>query len=188
MQKSKIKVIINFHLYNNESHVENSSDYLLFNPREGYPNDNHYVVDNLSQRNLFLSVVTKGFTKYLRERIINLDKLHLAKVAHTFILPLEPLRWNWKKVPASSKGSSFLTLVSAIVASFPHSLHVSKSHAKQLKRLVPLLRTNSPLDQHFSSLHLKKVGPISEGQMRNSSPHWLHGRLVLGISLKTSRI
>ena len=69
---------------------------------------------------LVLSVVTKGFTKYLRERIINLDKLHLAKVAHTFILPLEPLRWNWKKVPASSKGSSFLTLVSAIVASFPH--------------------------------------------------------------------
>ena len=137
---------------------------------------------------LVLSVVTKGFTKYLRERIINLDKIHLANVAHTFILPLEPLRWNWKKVPASSKGSSFLTLVSAIVASFPHSLHVSKSHAKQLKRLVPLLRTNSPLDQHFSSLHLKKVGPISEGQMRNSSPHWLHGRLVLGISLKTSRI
>ena len=53
---------------------------------------------------------------------------------------------------------------------------------------LPLLLIRAPLAQQSGSQHLNQLGPMFEGHILSSSPHSSHGRLVLGISLKTSSI
>lgn len=91
----------------------------------------------------------------------------------------------WKIFAAKTRGSSLMSFVSAISA-FPHSRQVSRSQVKQLNRLVPLFWISDPFDQQDSSLQRKNTGPMLDGQIRRSSPHLSHGKLVRGISLSTS--
>ena len=51
---------------------------------------------------------------------------------------------------------------------------------------APLLLMRAPFDQQSGSQHLNQLGPMLEGQILSSSPQSSHGRLVRGISLRTS--
>ena len=108
---------------------------------------------------------------------------HFLVDCHTLTLDLDPR--CLKTEAAMTNGSSLRFLLSAISA-LPHSLHVSRSHVKQLNRFVPLFWISAALDQQFVSLQRKYGGPMLEGQILRSSPHLSQGRLVRGISLSTS--